>query len=762
MSDPSETCATTAHPAVERILYAAEPSGRQPEFAAENAAMLELVRVLATAPEAVVQRLVETAMSLTGADSAGLSLVDSEDGDEVFRWIATAGEYARYANGTMPRHFSPCGEVLRQGRPLLMRQVGLAYPYVGQLHASPDNALLVPFAEGGRLIGTVWVVNHDAARDFDTEDVRIVSSLSVFASAVNSTVGLMRQLQARQIEQAHELEDSERELRDTRLLHALAARLIGSDGGSAIYNDILNAALQVVGADAGTIQLLDPTRQTLSLLVAQGFQADMRAHFASVDASSGAPCGRALAAGRREVRVFDPALPDPDGSTAWHLEAGLASAQSTPLMSRSGRPLGMLSTHWRERRVPSARESRFLDLLGRQAADLIERSQVQAALVGSEQRLRDAARRKDEFIAVLAHELRNPLAPIRTGIDLLRASPDPLVQRVRPMMERQVAHMVRLVDDLLDASRISSGKVRLKLERVAVGSLIDTAVESQQAALDKGRIRLVLDIDDRERRLLVDPARLSQVLSNVLHNAVKFTPAQGRITLRSSVEPSRRGDGALQVFEISDTGLGIAPDMLGSIFELFTQVRPDSSARQGGLGIGLALSRRLAELHGGTISAESPGPGQGSRFIVRIPLTRTAISAEAAPGQSAEQALAGIPVLVIDDNRDAADAMALMLRQGGCDVRVAYGGEDGLATLGRFRAALVLLDIGMPGMDGLEVCRRIRLEHGHGVLVAALTGWGQQSDRDTAASAGFDLHLTKPVDFNGVARAVAQAAARRG
>jgi signal transduction histidine kinase len=529
---------------VDDVLYEAALSERLPNLQAENAAMLELVRALATAPGSVVQRLVETACALTGAGSAGLSVIDRENGEDVFRWVATTGEYARYVSGTMPRDFSPCGEVLHRGTPLLMRDLRRIYPYVDAMHAPPANALLVPFAEDGRLVGTIWVLHHDAEADFDSEDLRIVSSLSVFASAVNATVGLVRQLQEQQARQAHDLEFHERELRDTRRLHTVAAQLIGADGGSAIYNDILNAAIEIVDADAGTIQLLDPRTQTLSLLATRGFGAEMRAHFEQVDAMSGSPCGRALAAGRREFVVFDPELADPDGATRRHLEAGLVCAQSTPLVSRSGRAVGMCSTHWRTRRVLTDRELRFLDLLGRQAADLIERSQVHAALQASEQSLRDQARRKDEFIAMLAHELRNPLAPIRTGIALLKHAQEPLVTQVRPMMERQVEHMVRLVDDLLDVSRITSGRVQLKREMVTVGSLVDSAVESQQPALEAGGIVLCRALDDPGQQVHVDPARLSQVVANILHNAVKFTPAGGRITVRTAVERGERARAA--------------------------------------------------------------------------------------------------------------------------------------------------------------------------------------------------------------------------
>jgi signal transduction histidine kinase len=736
---------------------------KAPNHRAESQEMLALVQTLATDPDAVVQRLVEAAQRLTGAGSAGLSLSETqEDGNEIFRWIATTGEYARYMRGTMPRHFSPCGEVLRRAEPLLMRDMVRAYPYVEKLHAPPVEVLLVPFAKDGALVGTIWIVGHSPDHTFDEEDLRVVRSLAVFASAVSGTVGLVRDLEARGDRVSRELETSERqrrqldqlmverdlaaqamarELNDTRRLRDVAARLIGADGNHALLGEILDAALEITAADAGTIQLHDAASDSLSFLATRGFKPDIVEHFSRVDASSGSPCGIALATGRRAFIDFGTHLPDPDGSNRWHREAGIRSAQSTPLISRSGQPLGMFSTHWREARELSEREVRFLDLLGRQAADLIERIQAQEALRASERELREGARRKDEFLAVLAHELRNPLAPIRSGVELLRkVAHDPLVDKVRPMMERQVNHMVRLIDDLLDVSRISSGKVELKHQTVSLWSLVDSAVEANRGAIAAAGLQLELRVDDPDRQLSVDPTRMSQVLANILHNATKFTGSGGTITLATELA------GAEQVFRVTDTGVGIAIDSLPTIFQLFTQIRPDSSQRHGGMGIGLALARSLVEMHGGTIDAESAGAGHGSTFVVRVPVGGGALQASA-PERGPVDALAGLRVLVVDDNQDAADALGELLTQHGSKVRVAYLAEPALELLDDFDPSLVLLDIGLPTIDGYEACRRMREAKGAGVRVIALTGWGQEEDRRRATEAGFDAHLTKPVDL---------------
>lgn len=746
----------------------------------ESVAMLELAQALATHPRSVAQRLVNAAMRLTGAGSAGLSLAESQDGEEVFRWIATAGEYTKYLDGTMPRHFSPCGEVLRQAQPLLMRDMIQAYPYVEKLDPLPAEVLLVPFASGGALVGTVWVVGHDPEHAFDEEDLRVVKSLAVFASAVSATVGLVRDLEARGAQFSRDLEASEqqrqlldelmverdqaakamaRELSDTRRLREVAARSIGAEGNHALFGEILDAAIEITEADAGTIQLYDQASDSLNFLATRGFLPDIVDHFACVDASSGSPCGIALATGERAFMEFDPEAVDLDGSTKWHLDAGIRSAQSTPLSSRTGRPLGMFSTHWRRRRALTERELRFLDLLGRQAADLIERTQVEEALRSSEQELREGARRKDEFLAVLAHELRNPLAPIRSGIELLKRTDDPLVSKVRPMMERQVCHMVRLVDDLLDVSRITSNKVELKHETVSLRSLIDTAVEANRDAIAAADLTLDVRVDDPERNLTVDPTRLSQVLANVLHNATKFTGAGGKITVSTELSNGHGQTDAEQVFRIADTGMGIPQDRLSTIFDLFTQVRPDSSMRHGGMGIGLALSRSLVERHGGTITAESAGAGQGTTFVVRIPVRGDAAVQSSESAAAADVAKLGrLRVLVVDDNQDAADSLVFLFHTYGSDVRVAYHAETALNLLGDFDPSLILLDIGMPGIDGYEACRRIRELKGDAVRIIALTGWGQEEDRQRSTAAGFDEHLTKPVDFTRLEAIAAQCA----
>jgi signal transduction histidine kinase len=363
-------------------------------------------------------------------------------------------------------------------------------------------------------------------------------------------------------------------------------------------------------------------------------------------------------------------------------------------------------------------------------------------LARSEAELREADRRKDEFIAMLAHELRNPLAPIRTGLELIRLAGDTpaAVERVRQSMERQVGHMVRLVDDLLEISRISADKIQLQRRPARLDEMVTSAVDSHRAALADKRIEFRIDLPATGVVLDVDPTRFVQIVSNLLHNAVKFTPAEGTIVLSAAVDTSSTPPRL--VLKLRDTGAGIAPELLPRVFELFTQ--GDHVSGEPGLGIGLALVRRLVEMHGGDVAASSGGVGQGSEFDLVLPLS----PCQGAVDQAAPDVAPRLScrVVVIDDNRDAANTMAMLIESLGGQSAVAYDGESGLREAVAQPADVVLLDIGMHPVDGYETCRRIRQAMGDAVKVVALTGWGQLQDREKAAAAGFDAHLTKPAD----------------
>jgi PAS domain S-box-containing protein len=368
--------------------------------------------------------------------------------------------------------------------------------------------------------------------------------------------------------------------------------------------------------------------------------------------------------------------------------------------------------------------------------------------------LRDADRRKDEFLATLAHELRNPLAPIRNAVELLSrwdGNAD-LVEEARSIMGRQLDQMVRLVDDLLDVTRISQGKVQVRKERVELAAVVLSAVEAVRPVIEAQAHEFTLTVPPEAIYVDADPTRLAQVILNLLNNAAKYTEKGGHIWLTAE----RHGDEA--VVSVRDTGIGIAAEHLPRIFEMFSQVAPALERSQGGLGIGLSLVRGLIELHGGKVEARSEGVGKGSEFIVRLPV------ADAPIHQQLEEPADGatIPIarkcriLAVDDNRDAANSLAIMLRMMGHESRTAYDGLEAVQVAATFRPDVVLLDIGLPKLNGYEAARRIRQQPwGKGVALIALTGWGQEEDKRRALEAGFDHHLTKPVDAAAVENMVA-------
>jgi signal transduction histidine kinase len=369
--------------------------------------------------------------------------------------------------------------------------------------------------------------------------------------------------------------------------------------------------------------------------------------------------------------------------------------------------------------------------------------------------LREADRRKDEFLAMLAHELRNPLAPIRTAVQLLRIKElsEAHSIRARDTIDRQVEHLVCLIDDLLDVSRITRGMITLQREPVPASAIVARAIEITRPAIDARRHELLLDLSEEPLTIEGDRTRLVQIIGNILHNATKFMDPGGRIVLQVASE------GGAALIRVKDDGMGIPADRIDRVFDLFTQVHRAGDGVQGGLGIGLALVRRLVEMHGGTVEARSDGPGRGTELRVRLPLATEHFAAELdAPQVDADP----LPpqerrrILVADDNSDAAGALSLRLELAGHDVRTAHDGLEALAVARAFQPEVVLLDLGMPSMDGYETARHLRrLSWGKQARLIALTGWGQQQDRIRTAEAGFDVHLVKPVSEPDLFRAIA-------
>jgi signal transduction histidine kinase len=375
-----------------------------------------------------------------------------------------------------------------------------------------------------------------------------------------------------------------------------------------------------------------------------------------------------------------------------------------------------------------------------------------------EEQLRLADRKKDEFLATLAHELRNPLSPLTAAVQLIGLEPENVshVRELAAVMARQLGQLVRLIDDLLDVSRISGGKLQLRKTHVSLGEPIAAALDVSRPIIESARHALQVSLPPELMVLEGDQVRLTQIISNLLINAAKYTPPGGTIQL------SVQAEGEQVVIRVRDTGVGIPPEMQSRIFDLFTQVDSSQTRTQGGLGIGLTLVKTLVEMHGGNVSVSSPGPGAGSEFTVRLPLAAAATSNRAAPRSATLPENTGQPrgayrVLVVDDSESAAHLLARLLKRLGQEVRVAHSAEEALSIVNDFQPQLVISDIGMPGMSGLELAQRLRaLPDLPQPLLVALTGYGQESDRRQVLGAGFDKHLTKPIGLAALEELLAQ------
>lgn len=370
------------------------------------------------------------------------------------------------------------------------------------------------------------------------------------------------------------------------------------------------------------------------------------------------------------------------------------------------------------------------------AIDITERKRAEEAV-------RAADQRKDVFLVTLAHELRNPLAPLRNSIEIMkRADGDAtLLARAQTTMDRQMSHLARLVDDLVDIARISRDQIELRRERVDLGSIIDHAVETCRPLAEARQLELKVATPSERIDLDADPVRLAQVFSNLLNNACKYTQPGGR------VEIAARREGSHAVVAVRDNGVGIPPEMLSTIFDMFMQLGQPRGEVRSGLGIGLTLAQRLVEMHGGTIEAHSEGSGRGSEFVVRIPALTHSVAPPAPTPAAPAPHVVPRRILVVDDNVDAAESLAILLRLSGHEVELARDGMEGFAAAARLRPDVVLLDIGLPRMDGYEVAQRIRREEwGRDILLVALTGWGREEDRRKSSDVGFDHHLVKPVE----------------
>jgi signal transduction histidine kinase len=700
--------------------------------------------------QAFFDAIVAAAMSITGAQAGCLQLLDS--GTHELMLLAHQGfepALAQRLSRVTAKCATSCGKALAMNRPVVVEYdaPGIADPdgtmqlfVTGGIRSAQSSPLVT---RAGRTVGMLCTKWRESQRRVSEREIRFVDLLARQAAEF---------IERRLSENA--LRESERrlsiELADTKLLQHLSAQLIEERGTASLYETLVDAALWIMRSDYASMQVLHPDRGpggALRLIAARGFDEAAKQRFQWVSADDATTCARAL---QTSARVITPDVARCDfmagtASQAALLETGIQASQTTPLVSRAGKTVGMISTHWRKSHHPSERDLRLLDILARQAADLIERSHAEEALRDSERQLKEAERRKDEFLATLAHELRNPLAPLRTSLELIRIAGNTpeVVAEVREEMEEQLMLLVRLIDDLLDVSRITSGKIRLQRQTTELAMLVTKAVQANRSAIDEKPIDLSIDMPRTRVLIESDPVRFVQVISNVLHNAVKFTDPGGHISMSAELASSAT-DRPEVILRIADSGIGISDELLPRVFDLFAQ---DDTAQhsQTGLGIGLALARRLIEMHGGSIDAQSDGPGRGSTFTLRVPVVQAPATGDTAAAPVVAMC-GGRRVLVVDDNPAGARAMQRLVTVLGGECRVAHNGEAGLADVREFHPDIVILDIGMPGLDGYETCRRIRAEFGSSLVVVALTGWGQERDKHLAMQAGFDVHLTKPAD----------------
>ena len=601
-----------------------------------------------------------------------------------------------------------------------------------------------PVVSNRDTIGTVYL---QAEHDLLPRVLEYLGALTlIFLGSLGAALLLSNRLQARLTGPILAISDVAGKVMNTRDFELRAPRLSDDEVGS--LADAFNAMLQELGKRAGTLEQANRALR----------ESDERYQLAVRGSSAGLWDWDMVA----DTNFFSPRVREMLGYSLQEFPNETASVLKVLHPDDRQRVREALRAHLR-RDVPYQIECRLRTHAGEWRWFMVAGTAIKDAagkpyrMAGSmvditerkeaEQTLHEASRAKDEFLATLAHELRNPLAPIRTGLEILKkdAGNGPPSQRARGIIERQLVHMIRLIDDLLDISRITSGKIHLEKKPMALGTVIESAVETSRPGVEAGRHELELDLPAEPIRLEADFTRLAQAVANLLNNAAKYTPAGGHILLRVR----REGDNAVIV--VRDNGVGIPAGQLERVFQLFAQVGRTIDRSQGGLGIGLSLVRSLVELHGGSVTAHSDGAGQGSTFTIRVPCLPAgdAVQPASAGTKAPAGAREGLRVLLADDNVDAAETMSAVLEMSGHSVRTVYSGPEALQAAPDFAPDVMLLDIGMPGMSGYELARQLRADARYDrTVLVALTGWGSETDRAQALEAGFDHHLTKPVDHD--------------
>jgi signal transduction histidine kinase/ActR/RegA family two-component response regulator len=704
----------------------------------------------------VVQRLTDEATAACRAEFGAFFYNVVNDKGESYRLYTLAGvPRERFSRFPMPRNTQVFGPTFRGEGIVRMDDVtkdprfGKNPPYNGlpKGHLPVCSYLSVPvISRTGEVIGGLFF-GHSKPAVFTASDEQLLAAVAAqAATAVENARLYEAQKQARAAAEASQ--------RRTAQLHALTEELsqaLSAEGAAKIVTEATRA---MFGAEATAVLLLDPSGTRIASVYRDGNSPPASdAVVQGLDLGAATPLTEAARTGRLAWAAGDayidkryPAL------TAARLATGAKTYGAVPIQFE-GRTHGALGVRIAEERLLDADARAFMFAVARQCGQAIERARLHEATLAARAEAEQASRAKDEFLAMLGHELRNPLSPILTAVQLMKLRADPASAKEQSVIERQVNHLIHLVDDLLDISRITRGMVQLDKKPTKLAALISRAVEIASPLLEERRHRLELSLPREDIWLEADELRLCQALTNLLTNAAKYTHPGGTIHVTAE-----RGDGDTVAIRVKDTGIGMAADLVPRVFDLFVQGARTSDRRQGGLGIGLALVRNLVAMHGGEVAAASDGPGRGSEFTIRLPAIK--INSDAPGKPTRERALrerlkiTPRRILVVDDNQDAASLLGEMLEQVGHEVHVANDGPRALEALARFEPDVAILDIGLPVMDGYELAGALRERLGPSLRLMAVTGYGQEQDRARAERAGFDAHFVKPVALGKLVAAI--------